>query len=106
MHIIFVFILFALSLAHNLTAANQQLELAAPFTDNAILQRETLVLVLGWDVPGSKVTVQFSGQTKSTVADKNGDWMVDPLKASHTLRPADRRAVIFPCKLRNKNCLR
>ena len=106
MRIKFVFILIALSLAHSLTVANQQLKLAAPFTDNAILQRETPVPVLGWDVQGSKVTVQFAGQTKSTVADKNGDWMVDPLKASHTLRPADRRAVIFPCKLRNKNCLR
>ena len=93
MRIKFAFILFALSLAHNLTAANQQLELAAPFTDNAILQRETLVPVWGWDVPGSKVTVQFAGQTKSTVADKNGDWMVklDPLKASHAERSLEVR---------------
>jgi sialate O-acetylesterase len=67
-----------------LSAADQQLELAAPFTDNAILQRETSVPVWGWDVPGSKVTVQFAGQTKATVAGKNGDWMVklDPLMAS------------------------
>ena len=47
MRIKFAFILIALSLAHSLTAGNQQLELAAPFTDNAILQRETPVLVLG-----------------------------------------------------------
>ena len=35
-------------------------------------------------MPGSKVTVQFAEQTKTAVADKNGDWMVklDPLKAS------------------------
>ena len=75
-------ILFVLSLASGLTAADQQLELAAPFTDNAILQRESSVPVWGWDVPGSKITVQFAGQTKATVAGKNGDWMVklDPLK--------------------------
>ena len=81
-------ILFVLSLASGLTAADQQLELAAPFTDNAILQRESSVPVWGWDVPGSKITVQFAGQTKATVAGKNGDWMVklDPLKASREER--------------------
>ena len=68
-------ILFVLSLASGLTAADQQLELAAPFTDNAILQRESSVPVWGWDVPGSKITVQFAWQTKATVAGKNGDWM-------------------------------
>jgi len=80
----FISILFVVSLAPGLTAADQQLELAAPFTDNAILQRESSVPVWGWDVPGSKVTVQFAEQTKTAVADKNGDWMVklDPLKAS------------------------
>ena len=80
----FTSILFVLSLAFSLTAADRQLELAAPFTDNAILQRESSVPVWGWDVPGSKVTVQFAEQTKTAVADKNGDWMVklDPLKAS------------------------
>tara|TARA_B110000438_G_scaffold67826_1_gene68186 strand:- start:157 stop:3027 length:2871 start_codon:yes stop_codon:yes gene_type:complete len=80
----FISILFVLSLASGLTAADRQLELAAPFTDNAILQRESSVPVWGWDVPGSKVTVQFAEQTKTAVADKNGDWMVklDPLKAS------------------------
>ena len=84
----FISILFVLSLASGLTAADQQLELAAPFTDNAILQRESSVPLWGWDVPGSKITVQFAGQTKTAVADKNGDWMVklDPLKASREER--------------------
>ena len=41
----FISILFVLSLASGLTAADQQLELAAPFTDNAILQRESLSLI-------------------------------------------------------------
>ena len=79
-------VFWALLAAPNLFAA--QLELAAPFTDNAILQRETAVPVWGWDAPGSKVTVQFAGQIKTTVAGKTGDWMVklDPLKVSRTER--------------------
>lgn len=79
-------VFWALLAAPSLFAA--QLELAAPFTDNAILQRETAVPVWGWDAPGSKVTVQFAGQTKTTVAGKTGDWTVnlDPLKVSRTER--------------------
>ena len=79
-------VFWALLAAPNLFAA--QLELAAPFTDNAILQRETAVPVWGWDAPGSKVTVQFAGQTKTAVAGKTGDWMVklNPLKISRTER--------------------
>lgn len=73
-------LLFLLSVA----GAAQQLELAAPFTDNMILQRDSKVPVWGFDQPGSQVTVEFAGQTKSVVADKHGDWMLmlDPLKAS------------------------
>ena len=63
---------------------DQQLELAVPFTDNMILQRESEVPIWGFDTPGSQVTIEFAGQTKTAVADKNGDWMVklDPLKVS------------------------
>jgi hypothetical protein len=64
------------------------LELAAPFTDNMILQRQTDAPVWGFDTPGAKVTVEFAGRKKTAVADKNGDWMVklNPLKASCTER--------------------
>ena len=36
----------------------------------------------------TEVTVEFAGQTKTAVADKNGDWMVklDPLKVSREER--------------------
>ena len=66
------------------TAADPQLELAAPFTDNMVLQRETPVPVWGFAQPGNRITVEFAGQSKSAVADKFGDWMVKlgPLKAS------------------------
>ena len=74
----------ALSMALSVSAADHQLELAVPFTDNMILQRESKVPIWGFDAPGNQVTVEFAGQTKTTVADKNGDWMVklDPLKVS------------------------
>lgn len=68
----------------SVAGAAQYLELAAPFTDNMILQRESKVPVWGFDQPGSRVIVEFAGQTKSAVADKHGDWMLklDPLKIS------------------------
>ncbi|MGB1129293.1 MAG: sialate O-acetylesterase, partial [Haloferula sp.] len=50
------------------------LELAAPFTQNMILQREAEVPVWGFDSPGSQVTVEFAGQKKTAVANKFGDW--------------------------------
>ena len=80
----FFTLFLALSHLFGLSAADQQLELAVPFTDNMILQRESKVPVWGFDEPGNKVTVDFAGQSKAAVADKFGDWMVklDPLKAS------------------------
>lgn len=80
-----------LPMAATATAAERQLEfleLAAPFTDNMILQRNTEVPVWGFDAPGSRVSIVFAGQTKTAVADKNGDWMVnlDPLKVSREER--------------------
>ena len=68
--------------------ADQNLELAAPFTNNMILQRHAQVPVWGFDVPGSKVTVEFAGQSKTAIVDRNGDWMVklDPLEVSRVGR--------------------
>ncbi len=43
-------------------------ELGAPFADNAILQREMLVPVWGWSQPGTKVTVEFTGNVKTVEA--------------------------------------
>jgi len=79
----FTIVLSAL-VATALSAAEARLTLAAPFTDNMILQRQSDVPVWGFDTPGSKITVEFAGQTKTTTTDKNGDWTVklSPLKAS------------------------
>ena len=88
MNKIFFPLFLALSMALSVSAADHQLELAVPFTDNMILQRESKVPIWGFDAPGNQVTVEFAGQTKTAVADKNGDWMVklDPLKASREER--------------------
>ena len=52
------------------------IELAVPFTDNAILQRGKEVPVWGWTQPGAKVTVEFAGQRKTGKAGKDGKWMM------------------------------
>ena len=76
-----------LSLACSSVGA-KEIQLAAPFTDNMILQRERAVPVWGSDAPGSEVTVEFAGQVKVAKADDKGDWMLrlDPLEASLTER--------------------
>jgi len=77
-------LLLLFSMTAIVSAADQNLELAAPFTDNMILQRQTDVPVWGFDAPGAKVTVEFAGRKTTAVTDKNGDWTVklNPLKAS------------------------
>lgn len=83
-----MFLCFILSIA-SIGRADQNLELAAPFTNNMILQRQVSVPVWGFDTPGAKITVEFAGQSKQAVVDQYGDWMVklDPLEVSHEGRP-------------------
>jgi sialate O-acetylesterase len=59
-------------------------EMGTPFHDHGILQRDMKVPVWGWSQPGTKVSVSFAGQTKSSTAGQDGKWMVhlDPLMAS------------------------
>ncbi len=75
-----------LSLVSSIGALSEEhdFQLAVPFTDNMILQRDVKVPVWGHDISGNEITVKFSGQTKKATANKQGDWMVklDPLKAS------------------------
>ena len=78
-------VVFLISFSTALIAEEKiPLELASPFVDNMILQREMKVPVWGWAKAGTKVTVSFSDQTKSASADKQGKWMIhlDPLEAS------------------------
>lgn len=55
--------------------------LPLPFRDNAVLQRDMELPVWGSTLPGAKVTVRFDGQSKTTMADAEGNWRVvlDPL---------------------------
>ncbi len=84
-------LLLLTSLGHQAVADDgngQSLALAAPFTENMVLQREKKVAVWGFDTPGSRITVEFAGQSKHAVADRHGNWkiLLDPLKASSTER--------------------
>jgi len=65
-------------------AAHGSLKLARPFTHNAVLQRGCKCPVFGVDLPGTSVTVTFAGQSRSTRAGPDGDWLVElePLSAS------------------------
>ncbi len=78
-----IFLCLLLSIT-SFAGAEQNLELAAPFTNNMILQRHTQVPVWGFDEPGARITVEFAGQSKTAIVDRNGDWMVklDPLEVS------------------------
>lgn len=60
------------------------LQVNSMFGDHAVLQRELPVPVWGKSQPGTKVTIEFSGQKKTAAAGQDGKWMVklDPLPAS------------------------
>jgi sialate O-acetylesterase len=59
-------------------SASAELVFAPPFTDHAVLQRDTAVPVWGWDdQPGATVTVSFGDQTVSTRVNASGLWRVD-----------------------------
>lgn len=61
-----------------------ELTVASLFTDGAVLQRDLPVPVWGTSDAGTKVTVIFAGQEKSSVADAGGKWQVelDPMAAN------------------------
>jgi sialate O-acetylesterase len=65
-------------------SAHAGLKLAAIFGDNMVLQQQMAVPIWGWAAPNANVTVEFSGQKKSTRADTDGKWIVKlgKLKAS------------------------
>ncbi len=57
-------------------AARAELKLPAIISDHMVLQQKQANPVWGWDTPGTKVTVAFAGQTKTTEAGADGKWAV------------------------------
>ncbi|OAM88889.1 GDSL-type esterase/lipase family protein [Termitidicoccus mucosus] len=74
----------ALFLLALLSAVRADVRLAAPFGDNAVLQRDKPVAVWGEADPGEKVSVFLGARTAATIAGADGRWLVrlDPLPAS------------------------
>ena len=58
------------------SVAQAEVKLAPVFGDYMVLQRGAAAPVWGTATPGEKVTVEFAGQTKRTVAGPDGKWRV------------------------------
>ena len=69
---IFILLLILLAAQHSYS----NISLPKIFGDNMVLQRNKLIPVWGWADANEKITVSFNKQTKNTVADKNGKWLV------------------------------
>ena len=59
-----------------------KLELAPPFGDHMVLQRDQVLPVWGRTEPNSMVTVQLVDVVKETFADEAGNWYVTMLVLS------------------------
>lgn len=59
-------------------------KLPAIFSDHMVIQREVEAPVWGWADAGEKVSVSFSGATKTVTAGDDGKWMVKlPVQAAN-----------------------
>lgn len=76
-----------LSAAESLRAS--ELELASPFSDHMVLQRDKPVRVWGQANAGAQVTVEFANQRVTVTADPQERWLAElaPLPANSTGRP-------------------
>jgi sialate O-acetylesterase len=72
-----------LSLTCAAGSLHAEVKLSKVFTPHMVLQRGMAVPVFGTAAPGEEVTVRFREQTKTTKANKDGQWSVklDALKA-------------------------
>jgi len=71
------------SIASSFTAY-AEIKMPVLFTDGMVLQQKSKVPIWGWGEQGTKVTVTFGNQKKSTTIQANGKWMISlaPLTAS------------------------
>ncbi|WP_316767376.1 sialate O-acetylesterase [Pedobacter frigiditerrae] len=67
-------------------SANAKILLPQILGNDMVLQRDKPINIWGFGAVGEKVTVSFAGQTKTTVTDDKGNWIVvlAPLKTSAT----------------------
>lgn len=86
-------------------SANAQLSLAKIFSHNMVLQRDEPIRIWGKAVPGQKITVQFSHQTKNTVAKIDSSWTVTLLKRAATTNPLSITITSGIEKIQLKNIL-
>ncbi|RCS41057.1 sialate O-acetylesterase [Bremerella cremea] len=68
--------LLCLALPANSPALGQDLELASPFGDHMVLQRELPLNVWGWSKPHTHVEVVLADQTATTQSDDQGRWQL------------------------------
>jgi sialate O-acetylesterase len=57
-------------------AASANVSLPKIFSNNMVLQRNQPIPVWGWAAPKEKITVLLDKQSKTTLADKDGKWML------------------------------
>ncbi len=57
-------------------SARADVSLPAIFSDHMVLQRDIRVPVWGMAAPGEKITVEFAGQSASTITGPDGKWRV------------------------------
>jgi sialate O-acetylesterase len=68
--------------------AHAELSVSSVIADHMVLQQGRPASIWGSDAPGTKVTVEFAGQSRSAVAGPGGAWLVrlDPMPASAASR--------------------
>lgn len=71
------FIVLVVGLGALASTAVADVELASPFQDHMVLQRDQAIPVWGWADAGERVTVKFRGQDVETVAGADGSWQVE-----------------------------
>ena len=99
-HVLIFLSALILSLALNSQAA---VTVDPMFSNHMVLQRELAVPVWGKSEPGEKVKVSFRKQSKETVANEKGEWIIklDPL----SLGPASELTVEGKSKITFKDVL-
>ena len=76
--------LLALNCMFCAVALCAEIKLPAIIGDHMVLQQKLADPIWGWDKTGAKITVKFSGQTKTAITGADGKWLVklDPLPAN------------------------